>query len=155
MGALHAGHMALVAEGRRRASHVVASIFVNPTQFAPNEDLSTYPRREATDAKMLEEEGCAILWSPDVETMYPVARDHRPTGSLARASRRPRPELSTGRDGGVEAVRQVPPRPPCSAKGLSQLAVTGKARERPWRSDRRSRPSATRRSLSPAPTYLT
>ncbi|HEX8625970.1 MAG TPA: pantoate--beta-alanine ligase [Allosphingosinicella sp.] len=71
MGALHAGHMALVAEGRRRASHVVASIFVNPTQFAAHEDLSTYPRREATDAKMLEDEGCAILWSPDVETMYP------------------------------------------------------------------------------------
>jgi pantoate--beta-alanine ligase len=71
MGALHAGHMALVAEGRRRASHVVASIFVNPTQFAAHEDLSTYPRREATDAKMLEDEGCAILWSPDVGTMYP------------------------------------------------------------------------------------
>jgi pantoate--beta-alanine ligase len=71
MGALHAGHMALVAEGRRRADHVVASIFVNPTQFAANEDLSTYPRREASDAKMLEEEGCALLWSPDVETMYP------------------------------------------------------------------------------------
>jgi pantoate--beta-alanine ligase len=71
MGALHAGHMALVAEGRRRASHVVASIFVNPTQFAANEDLSTYPRREATDAKMLEEEGCVLLWSPDVATMYP------------------------------------------------------------------------------------
>ncbi len=71
MGALHAGHMALVAEGRRRASHVVASIFVNPTQFSAGEDLSTYPRREATDAKMLEEEGCALLWSPDVGTMYP------------------------------------------------------------------------------------
>ncbi|HEX9965617.1 MAG TPA: pantoate--beta-alanine ligase [Allosphingosinicella sp.] len=71
MGALHAGHMALVAEGRRRASHVVASIFVNPTQFAAHEDLSTYPRREASDAKMLEEEGCALLWMPDVATMYP------------------------------------------------------------------------------------
>jgi pantoate--beta-alanine ligase len=71
MGALHSGHMALVAEGRRRASHVVASIFVNPTQFAAHEDLSTYPRREATDSKMLEEEGCALLWSPDVATMYP------------------------------------------------------------------------------------
>jgi pantoate--beta-alanine ligase len=71
MGALHAGHMALVAEGRRRADHVVASIFVNPTQFAAHEDLSTYPRREASDAKMLEEEGCAILWSPDVAAVYP------------------------------------------------------------------------------------
>ena len=71
MGALHAGHLALVAEARRRAAHVVASIFVNPTQFAADEDLSTYPRREASDARMLEEEGCAILWSPDSATMYP------------------------------------------------------------------------------------
>jgi pantoate--beta-alanine ligase len=75
MGALHAGHMALVAEGRRRANHVVASIFVNPTQFAANEDLSTYPRREASDAKMLEEEGCAILWMPDIATIYPDGTD--------------------------------------------------------------------------------
>jgi pantoate--beta-alanine ligase len=71
MGALHAGHMALVAEGRRRASHVIASIFVNPKQFGAGEDLSTYPRREASDIRMLEEEGCALLWVPDVAAMYP------------------------------------------------------------------------------------
>jgi pantoate--beta-alanine ligase len=72
MGALHAGHAALIAEGRRRARHVVASIFVNPLQFGANEDLADYPRREASDARLLEEEGCAILWAPDAAAMYPA-----------------------------------------------------------------------------------
>ena len=72
MGALHAGHMALVAEARRHAAHVVASIFVNPMQFAAHEDLSTYPRREAADAALLEAEGCALLWAPGADEMYPA-----------------------------------------------------------------------------------
>jgi pantoate--beta-alanine ligase len=71
MGALHAGHMALVRAARESGAAVVASIFVNPLQFAANEDLSRYPRDEAGDLALLDAEGCALVWMPDVATMYP------------------------------------------------------------------------------------
>lgn len=71
MGALHAGHLALVSEARRHAQRVVVSIFVNPTQFGPNEDFSRYPRPLADDLAQLRAIGADAAWLPDVATMYP------------------------------------------------------------------------------------
>ena len=71
MGALHAGHLALIDEAKRRANRVAATIFVNPSQFGPNEDLARYPRREDEDARLLSDRGCDLLWMPRVEDIYP------------------------------------------------------------------------------------
>ena len=71
MGSLHAGHLALVRRARRRANRVVVSIFVNPTQFAPTEDLSTYPRTFETDIAALRAEHVDLVWAPPAEVMYP------------------------------------------------------------------------------------
>ena len=72
MGALHEGHLTLVREARARASAVAVSIFVNPTQFAPHEDLDAYPRHLAEDARLLEAEGVDLLWAPPVGEVYPA-----------------------------------------------------------------------------------
>jgi pantoate--beta-alanine ligase len=71
MGALHEGHLTLLRRARAAADHVVSSIFVNPKQFGADEDLDAYPRQLAADAAMLEAEGTALLWAPDVAAMYP------------------------------------------------------------------------------------
>src|SRR4051794_19067335 len=72
MGALHDGHLSLVRLARRRADRIIVSIFVNPAQFAPSEDFSTYPRTFATDVAMLAEEKADLVWAPaNVAAMYP------------------------------------------------------------------------------------
>lgn len=71
MGALHEGHLSLVRMAKRVADQVVVSIFVNPTQFGPNEDFAAYPRDEARDAALLAQEGTGVLWAPAVTTVYP------------------------------------------------------------------------------------
>ena len=71
MGALHAGHLALIDAAKAEADRVVASIFVNPLQFGPTEDLDRYPRQEAEDAELLEQRGCDLLWMPTADQLYP------------------------------------------------------------------------------------
>lgn len=75
MGNLHDGHFSLVRLARQHADRVVASVFVNPTQFGPNEDFSRYPRTPDADARGLEAAGCDLMWLPTVDTMYPYGAE--------------------------------------------------------------------------------
>jgi pantoate--beta-alanine ligase len=102
MGALHAGHMALVAEAKRRAESVVATIFVNPAQFGPKEDFARYPRREDDDVRMLEGAGCDLVWMPAVEDIYPAG--FSTTVHVAGVSDRWEGEARPGHFDGVATV---------------------------------------------------
>lgn len=82
MGALHAGHLALIRAAGRAHDHVVASIFVNPTQFNEAADLDAYPRTPEADADLLKGEGCDVLYLPDVADVYPNGTAPGPTARL-------------------------------------------------------------------------
>ncbi len=99
MGALHAGHLALVRNAVKLADRVVVSIFVNPTQFAPNEDFSRYPRDAARDVATLEEQGATdIIYAPEVPELYPdgMVTDAVPKGPASGLESDFRPHFFAG-----------------------------------------------------------
>jgi len=102
MGALHAGHLALVRAARERAGYVAASIFVNPTQFGPNEDFARYPRDLDGDVAKLGSAGCDVVFAPNATAMYPAGEQTRVrVGSLAE------PLCGAFRPGHFEGVATV------------------------------------------------
>lgn len=98
MGALHEGHLSLVRMAKAQAGRAVVSIFVNPTQFAPNEDFARYPRDEAGDLDKLAALGCDLVWMPDVSLMYPpgFATSIVPKGPAEGLESNHRPSFFTG-----------------------------------------------------------
>ena len=102
MGALHAGHLALVEEAKRHAERVAATIFVNPLQFGANEDLGRYPRQEEKDADMLERVGCDLLWLPQPAELYPAG--FATSVSVKGVSERWEGEVRLGHFDGVATV---------------------------------------------------
>lgn len=122
MGALHAGHLALVARGLVLADVAVASIFVNPRQFGPGEDLDRYPRDEAGDAVKLAGAGAALLYAPDVATMYPPG-----FASFVRVAGLPDLLCGLVRPGHFDAVATVVTKLLCAAQ--ADVAVFG---EKDW-----------------------
>src|SRR6187399_3672014 len=76
MGNLHAGHVSLIETARAHGKRFVASIFVNPMQFGPNEDFAHYPRTPTQDEQMLAAAGCNLMFMPDVAEIYPEGSDH-------------------------------------------------------------------------------
>ncbi len=136
MGALHDGHVSLVRLARRRASRVVVSIFVNPTQFAPTEDFGSYPRTWKSDVAKLAAENVDLIWNPDVKTMYPEGFATRilTEGPRHRGSRGSVPAALLWRrhHRGRQAVHAVPAGlRDVRGKGLSAIAGGGADGRRP------------------------
>ncbi|NKF23281.1 pantoate--beta-alanine ligase [Solimonas marina] len=104
MGNLHRGHLRLVEAGRARAQRVVASVFVNPLQFGPNEDFDRYPRTLADDAEKLAGAGCDLLFAPSVAEMYPHGRDGFTVVSVPRYADVLEGECRPGHFDGVATV---------------------------------------------------
>jgi len=102
MGALHDGHLSLIAEAKRQADRVVATIFVNPLQFGEGEDLERYPRREKEDMAALDRAGCDLLWMPTPEQIYPAG--FSTTVSVKGLSSRWEGEARPGHFDGVATV---------------------------------------------------
>ena len=153
MGALHAGHLALIEEAKRYADRVAATIFINPLQFGANEDLERYPRQEEKDAELLNDAGCDLLWLPQPDEIYPAGfattvsvkglsdrwEGEAPPGHfdgvatvVAKLLCAIRPDIAVFRREGFPAARRDPANDAGSSAGCRN----------PWRSDhsRRRRP---------------
>jgi pantoate--beta-alanine ligase len=104
MGNLHEGHYSLLAVAREKADRVVASIFVNPTQFGPREDFASYPRTFAEDRTGLEARGCDLLFAPTVEEVYPFGADKSVRVEVPAISETLEGELRPGHFAGVATV---------------------------------------------------
>ncbi|HVW68397.1 MAG TPA: pantoate--beta-alanine ligase [Steroidobacteraceae bacterium] len=104
MGNLHAGHVSLIEAARRHGDRFVASIFVNPMQFGPNEDFAHYPRTPAQDERMLAEAGCSLMFMPDVAEIYPNGSERATRVDVPGLSRILDGEFRPGHFEGVSTI---------------------------------------------------
>jgi pantoate--beta-alanine ligase len=104
MGNLHAGHMSLIETARRHGQRFVASIFVNPMQFGPNEDFAHYPRTPREDERMLAAAGCDLMFMPDVAEIYPRGSQHATRVEVPELSRTLCGEFRPGHFEGVTTI---------------------------------------------------